>query len=257
LGFESWQAFYASDAQGVYALLPVPALFLAWWLAAGPRPRAQADPVQRFAALWAPLFALETLLDPLVSGLLARALGLEGAAALALVIPFVLLGDFRIYWLLFALGDPAVDAARSARRAAQFTFAVPFAAVAIFYGGVRSLAPDAPGQGIWLVYELAFCAMLIGLRRRWLDARAAQVPDRARMMRAILDYALLYYALWAACDAAILSCSLDLAWALRAVPNQLYYSFTVPFVCWLIGRSARREATCGSPGSSSRGTAGS
>jgi hypothetical protein len=239
LGFESWQAFYASDAQGVYSLLPIPALFLLWWLAAGARPRAQSDPVQRFVALWAPLFAVETLLDPLVSGLLARALGLAGNAGLALLIPCVLLGDFRIYWLIFALGEPEVDATRSARHAALVTLIVPVAALAIFFGGVRALAADAPGQGIWLVYELTFCAMLIWLRSRWLPARAAQIPSRALALRAILDFALLYYALWAACDVAILFFSLDLAWALRAVPNQLYYSLTVPFVWWAIGRRAR------------------
>jgi hypothetical protein len=236
VGFESWAAFYASDAQGIYALLPVPALFLFWWLAAGPRARAQSDPAQRFAALWAPLFAAETLLDPLVCGLLARALGLDDDAGLALLIPFVLLGDFRIYWLLLALGDPAVAALPSARHAALFTLIVPLVSLVTFFGVVRGLAPDAPGQGIWLVYELSFCAMLLGLRSRWLPARGALVPGRTRALRAILDYALLYYALWAACDIAILFFSLDFAWALRAVPNQLYYAFTVPFAWWTLRR---------------------
>ncbi len=239
--FESWQACYASDAQGVWALLPIPTLFLLWWLVAGPRASSVSDPALRFTARWAPLFAILTLLDPLVSGLLSRALGLEGSASLALLIPFVLLGDFRIYWLLFALGDPEPRARAAAASAARWTLLVPIIAVALFFGAVRGIAPDAPGQGIWLVYELAFCGVALWLRQRWLPARESLGAARARCLRQILAFALLYYALWALCDIGILFFSLDAAWALRTLPNQLYYSFTVPCV-WLAVRRASTPA---------------
>ncbi len=242
MGGGSWQAFYASDAQGVYALLPVPALFLAFWLLRAARRRRAGEPALRFLGLWAPLFALETLLDPLVSGLFARALGLEGAASLALLIPFVLLGDFRIYWLLFALGDPEARPGPAAARAACWTLLVPLAALALFFGAVRSLAPGAPGQGIWLVYELGFCGVALWLRRRWVPELGGIGARRARCLRLVLCYVLCYYALWAACDVAILFFSLDAAWALRALPNQLYYAFTVPFVWAAVQRACAESA---------------
>ncbi|MEN8159516.1 MAG: hypothetical protein ABFS41_05515, partial [Myxococcota bacterium] len=49
--------------------------------------------------------------------------------------------------------------------------------------------------------------------------------------RAVLAYAAVYYALWAACDVLILA-GVDAGWLVRCLPNQLYYGLTVPFVWW-------------------------
>ena len=57
----------------------------------------------RFVRAWALLFAAETLLDPLVGGKLVAWLGVPAALATAVMLAFVLLGDFRVYWLLFAV----------------------------------------------------------------------------------------------------------------------------------------------------------
>jgi hypothetical protein len=46
----------------------------------------------------------------------------------------------------------------------------------------------------------------------------------------VCNYVTVYYALWAGCDAIWLATSFDPVWLLRAVPNQLYYAFFVPFV---------------------------
>ena len=43
--------------------------------------------------------------------------------------------------------------------------------------------------------------------------------------------------LWATADVLILA-GVDLGWALRLLPNQLYYAFTVPFFWW---RTRRRS----------------
>jgi hypothetical protein len=80
---------------------------------------------------------------------------------------------------------------------------------------------EAPSQVLWLVYETLFAALALTLR-----ARAANPAPRA-----ILLYAFTYYALWAAADVLILA-GVDAGWGLRAVPNQLYYSLTVPFAWW-------------------------
>jgi hypothetical protein len=229
MGFESWRAFYQSDLQSVWSLLPVPAVFLVYLLLA-PRARAVAAGSfeERFLWRWAVLFSIETMLDPLVGGPLLRALGPPPAVGTAVVLVFVLLGDFRVYWLLFAL------ALRDARRGALLAAAAtPVVALLAWTGdGLWDrMAPDASGQRLWLIHELLFTGVAIWLRARWLPTRV-QDPVLCRFLRRVCGYVTLYYALWAGCDALWMIASLDAAWLLRAVPNQLYYAFFVPFV-WL------------------------
>ena len=235
MGFESWRAFYQSDLQSVWSLLPVPAVFLAYLLLS-PRARAEDSLEDRFLRRWAVLFSIETLLDPLVGGPVLRALEPTPAVATAVVLVFVLLGDFRVYWLLFAFA--LRDAGRGARLAAAATPVV--ALLAWTSDGLWDrLAPDASGQRLWLIHELLFTGVALWLRTRWLPARV-QDPVRLRFLRRVCSYVILYYALWAGCDALWMATSLDAAWLLRAIPNQLYYAFFVPFV-WLAW-SRRREA---------------
>jgi hypothetical protein len=228
MGFESWRAFYQSDLQSVWSLLPAPALFLAWLLLS-PRAGAADDSFEtRFLRGWAVLFSIETMLDPLVGGPLMRALGAPSLAVTAVVLVFVLLGDFRVYWLLFAFA--LRDAGRGAKLAAAATPVV--ALLAWTSDGLWDrLAPDASGQRLWLIHELLFTGVALWLRERWLPARL-QDPVRLRFLRRVCGYVILYYALWAGCDALWMTTSLDAAWLLRAIPNQLYYAFFVPFV-WL------------------------
>jgi len=229
MGFESWRAFYLSDLQAVWSLLPLPAACLLFLLVSR-RARAAAarSSEARFLRLWALLFSFETLLDPLVGGKLAPWLGLSGGALTAVILAFVLLGDFRVYWLVlaFALGDVR----RSAWIAALVTPAVP---VLAFAGErlARAFAPDASGVRLWLIHELLFTGVALGLRSLWLPRRAAAAPELA-FLRGVCAYVALYYGLWAVCDALWLLLDLDAAWGLRALPNQLYYACFVPFV-WL------------------------
>jgi hypothetical protein len=144
------------------------------------------------------------------------------------MLAFVLLGDFRVYWLVLALA--LRDARRGARLAAAATPAVPLLA----YVGDRlweRLAPDPSGQRLWLIHELLFSGVAIWLASRWLPARVDD-PAMLRLLRRVCSYVTLYYGLWAGCDAIWLATEFDPIWLLRAVPNQLYYAFFVPFV-WL------------------------
>ena len=50
-----------------------------------------------------------------------------------------------------------------------------------------------------------------------------------RYLRGLTTYAAVYYALWAGADVLIQWVGLDAGWALRVLPNQLYYAFWVPF----------------------------
>ena len=51
-----------------------------------------------------------------------------------------------------------------------------------------------------------------------------------------------YYALWLAADVLIVVAGLDLGWALRMVPNQLYYAFWTPFVYFRFFSASARNA---------------
>ena len=172
------------------------------------------------------------MLDPLVGGPLLRAIGATPAVATAVVLVFVLLGDFRVYWLVFAFA--LRDARRGARLAAAATPVVALLAYASD-GVWDRLAPDASGQRLWLIHELLFTGVSIWLATRWLPARV-QDPVMLRFLRRVCGYVTLYYALWAACDAFWMATSRDIVWLLRAVPNQLYYALFVPFVWFAYSR---------------------
>ena len=71
-------------------------------------------------------------------------------------------------------------------------------------------------------------------------------PDRARarshaaLLLGRARVRALYYALWAVADVAILS-GRDWGWALRLVPNQLYYGLLVP-LCYALFFAERAAA---------------
>lgn len=213
MSFDFWGAFYHSELQSLWLLLIVPFLF-SLYLLLGRVPAG--TPAQRFLRVYAWVFTLGTLLDPLATGPLSRALDLSGVAATALVFCFVLAGDFRVLLLLFAEGGAVADLRRAARRAAAFTLLVP-AATGVLYSPAWLGVTAWPSQTMWLIYELCFAALALWLRRR--------APTPA--LRAIALYAFAYYALWASADVLILS-GVDAGWALRVFPNQLYYAFFVP-----------------------------
>jgi hypothetical protein len=229
MGFESWRALYQSDLQSLWSLLPVPAAFLLYLLLA-PRARevGEASSEARFLRGWAVLFSAETMLDPIVGGPLLRTLGAPPLVGTAVVLAFVLLGDFRVYWLVLAFA--LRDARRGAWLAAAATPVVPLLAYTSDHVWER-LAPDPTGQRLWLIHELLFTGVSIWLWARWLPGRSLD-PLTLRFLRRVCGYVTLYYALWAGCDALWLATSADAAWLLRAVPNQLYYALFVPFV-WL------------------------
>lgn len=225
--FAGWRAFYESDLQGLWGLVAAPALFLAWRLARG-RPRAAGayPKAARFVDAFALVFAVETLLDPLATGPLARSLG--GAGGTALGLAFVLLGDFRVLLLVSYLAGARCALGPALREAALLTPVVPLAA----FGAERALAATVgplPGQALWLLHETAFLGMVAFLRRRVVAARAAGAPPALQAyLRAVTAYVAAYYALWALADVAILA-GVEAGWGLRVVPNQLYYALFVPF----------------------------
>jgi hypothetical protein len=216
-----WEALYRSEVLGVWGLIVVPALFLLAlpWL----RPRSPgAEPrAAGFVRGWAVAFALQTIVDPL-------AVSLAGMP----MIPFVLLGDFRVFLLLLGVMEPDAPLPRTFLRAAAWTLVVP-AVTLVTYRLVQIAAGPQPEQILWLIYECAFAALAL-----WWRARRV---GRDRFLRAVLAYVCAYYSLWALSDVLILA-GWDAGWALRIVPNQLYYAFWVPVV-WALFFSPRYAAT--------------
>jgi hypothetical protein len=221
----SFEALYASEWQAVWALLPVPAFFLVYWLGAGRRRAAGSGvPEAGFVAAYCGIFAVATLVDPISGGPVAHRL--PDAAATALMFLFVWLGDFWVLALVFALARVP----GALRRAVPWAFAVPALDLLLYFILLRSLWPGVPGQVLWLIHEFAFLSLALWLRAAWLPSRAEPEPTgHRRFLRRALGYAALYYALWVTADLLILA-GFDAGWALRIVPNQLYYAFWVPFV---------------------------
>ncbi|MEW6273462.1 MAG: hypothetical protein AB1689_29640 [Thermodesulfobacteriota bacterium] len=226
--------FYKSDVQATYLLWIVPLAFLLHlfltrrgWRAADVSRHADS----RFVRAYALVFAVETILDSFATGPLARWLGIAGTrAGTALMIAFVLIGDFRVLLLLQRLSRPALRPLQLAAESALWTLPVPLIAV-VADNVLQAAAGPWPEQSIWVVYELAFFLFALFLRQvllpDWLEATSG---PRLAYLQAVTSYVAVYYALWAIADVMILVLGLDLGWLVRVVPNQLYYAFFVPFV---------------------------
>jgi hypothetical protein len=228
----AFHAFYDTALQQV--LLPgvVPVVFVgAVLLSAGRRARLfDPDPAIRFVARYTLAFAVESIVDVLATGPLSRWLGIaDRPAGTAVLLFFVLLGDFRVFFLLFRFAEPRRPLSRAAARASRWTLLVPLTAWTID-ALLRLFQPELPEQTIWLVYEIAFLVLALWMRARALDAWLPRGEPHRDGLRAIVAYAASYYGLWVVADVLILVFGLDLGWGLRVVPNLLYYGFYAPFV---------------------------
>ncbi|MBY0397485.1 MAG: hypothetical protein K2X91_13605 [Thermoleophilia bacterium] len=228
----SWHDAYYSELQNLYALLVVPIAFLAYRLAAPLDPeRAVVPKAARFVALATLVFAVETMLDPIATGPLVASEALRGTAAATLVpFLFVYLGDLRVLLVACAVARPERSFAAHLGLAAGATAIVPVA-TGILYGSLRTAAPDLHGQWLWMIYEAGFLLLCIAAVRIGLP-RAGIAGEARSFLAALFGYSAAYYALWLAADVLIVVFELDLGWALRMVPNQLYYAFWAPFVAF-------------------------
>jgi hypothetical protein len=212
VSFASWHDFYDSAWQGLWALWAAPFAFLVWRaLAATPASAGAVPAAKHFVVTWSWIFVFQTMLDPVATGPIAKAIGTP-AAGTSLGLSFVLLGDFRIWWLVFGVERRAGALARAF---------VPTAGIPVVAWLVTAALAPLPDQVLYLVHETLFVAVAF-----WMSRRVA-----GRFERDVLAYAGVYYGLWAAADVLILA-GVDSGWLLRCVPNQLYYGATVPFVWW-------------------------
>lgn len=138
---------------------------------------------------------------------------------------FVLAGDFR-YLLVVVAGTASgrLDAsARDVAAALGLTLIVPVASQLVLFA-----LPEAwsGSRVLFLVYELMFFALAGALARFHPNVR------RAAWLRPLTRYVQLYYGLWATADIVILATGADLGFALRVVPNVLYYGGLIGAIAW-------------------------
>jgi hypothetical protein len=227
----AWGDFYRGDLQSFYALVVVPLAYLAYRMAAAPTgERAVVPAAHPLVSRLLVVFALHTILDPAATGPLSRALGWSGTAAGTLVMfAFVLLGDLRVFLMLRVIAHPERGLRENLPWAFGVVLVVPISA-GLLHALLDRMIPDLHGQWLWILYELGFLLLISVLGRRWVSTDAASDPQQASLLRALCGYSAAYYALWAFADLLIVVGGLDLGWAIRVVPNQLYYAFWVPFV---------------------------
>lgn len=231
----TWQAFYGQPLIGTWLLSAVAACFLGALTARGFAAGAGVEPrLTGFVRVWAVVFALDAVLDPIATSVFGWSM-----------LPFVLLGDYRVFALALVVMQPARPRAGVLLEAAGWTLIVP----AFAYGSYRAIEAvhgPQPEAILWLIYEAAFVALTIVLWRRVVPARVDASRDGVRRyLGAVAGIVISYYALWATADVIILS-GADWGWALRIVPNLLYYGAFVPFAYarfFASGPSARTSSS--------------
>lgn len=230
----SWQAAYRHELQGLWSLFLAPLAFLAWRAAVPMDPaRARVPEAARFVSGLTLFFAIATMIDPICTGPIASREGIAGTfAATAILFFFVLLGDLRVLLLAIGVARPERSFGANLGWAAGTTLIVPVATGVVF-GALDALVEDLHGQWLWMIYEAGFFALCVGLSRGWVPRSLGSHTlgrEKQRFLRTVFGYSAAYYALWLMADVLIVIGELDLGWAVRMVPNQLYYAFWVPFV---------------------------
>ena len=229
-----WHAAYLDPLQNLYSLLLAPLAFLAWRAAVPTNAdSARVPEAARFVSRATLAFAVLTMVDPICTGPIAHLDALSGTfAPTAIMFFFVLLGDFRVLLIAIGVARPGRPFRQNLGWAAGTTWIVPILGGGSYFA-LDAVVPDLHPQMLWMLYEGAFVILCIALSRSWLPHALANEPladEKARFLRAILGYSAAYYTLWLTADVLIVVGDLDLGWAVRMVPNQLYYAFWVPFV---------------------------
>ena len=244
MSFATW---YESAWQhpGLAWLGCVPILF---WAAARARPHAaragQDSPAPISSRRWIVLATLQVLivLDALCTGVLSP-ISAPSALATASSVAFVILGDARFFFLL---ADPRLSR-RGLWSRLLGAVAASTAVSAAAYAAHQALPALLPTRRhLFLTYEiLMYLITWILLAATRPVGRAAVATCRRRLLR----FVSLQYGLWVLADVVILSAQpwSDLGFALRTVPNALYYVAFVPFAVRFATISTVEDAAAGSP----------
>lgn len=217
-----FQAIYDSPWHSPAAFWAAGVAFLAWWMRRKP-----------FLVAFVALFTVEILADGLATGGWSPLTLLKSPWASPISIAFVVLGDLRYFVLVerharrphLGPGDATPLAAWAS--AGALSLLVPVASAM----ATRALPPRL-GDVRWtfLIYEAMFLALALALRLAWLPRRLGTAPVAVRRwLLGVTGFEVAQYALWALADVIILA-GFDAGFALRLVPNAMYYALFLPFV---------------------------
>ncbi|MEE3328850.1 MAG: hypothetical protein VX252_16040 [Myxococcota bacterium] len=159
---------------------------------------------------------------------------LSGTAKSVVPLFFVLAGDFR-YLILVTTAQPDGSirwSARSVVVALALTLVVPLSSQLIM-----GLLPESQQSSrvLFLVYEIEFWLLT------WALILWHPQIKRSPWLKTISNLVLIYYGLWATADAFLLATGSDLGFALRVIPNILYYGGLIAAV-GVAAASASRES---------------
>jgi hypothetical protein len=171
------------------------------------------------------VFTLEILADATLTSAWSP---VPPAWGTAVAVVFVILGDLRYFVLLGRARWPHMPP-RAWVAASALALVVPIASQLLERAHP---APFSNPRTTFLLYELLF-ALFAGALRVWLG----RTPGEAkRWAIRVTDFEIVQYALWALADVVILA-GYDAGFALRLLPNTMYYVFFLPFVAWTAPRA--------------------
>lgn len=178
----------------------------------------------RFLAGYLVVFGVALAADALASAPFTR---LPSAAGTALGVTFVIAGDLRFFLLVERCASQRGLDFRAFALAVGSAFMVPLTSTAIRLA-VPAVAETARLQ--YLVYEGLFVLLALAWRFVVLPARLRSTPPEVRRWAlGLATFVLGQYVLWVVADVLLLA-GHDAAFALRLVPNVLYYALFLPFV---------------------------
>ncbi|MEA2747346.1 MAG: hypothetical protein QOI41_1489 [Myxococcales bacterium] len=190
---------------------------------------------QSFLVAYVGLFTLLAVGDALRSGPWSPLHLLASPWEDAIGIGFVLLGDFRYFLVVerFAVRPKsgALDdtSPKAWATAIGLTFIVPVLSLVL----TKAFSTTFAGRWGYLIYELMFIALAVGLRSLVLPKRLAAAPEAVRRwLLGITHFEIALYALWALADLIIIFTKADAGFALRIVPNVMYYGLFVLMVAF-------------------------
>jgi hypothetical protein len=179
---------------------------------------------QRFLVGYLILFGLEMAADALASAPFTH---LPSGAATVLAVAFVIAGDFRLFLVVERCVSPSKRTWGGVLRPLGLSLVVPIGSTAI-----RLLVPAvaATGRLQFLAYEGLFVVLALAMRFVVLPRRLAdRDAETRRWALDLTTFVLVQYALWVLADLLLLG-GFAPAYALRIVPNLMYYALYLPFV---------------------------
>lgn len=218
-----FESLYDSPWTATFALALISVIGFAVWLRR-----------QTFLVAYVACFTVIALCDALQSGSWSPLHLLSSPLEEPIALLFVLVGDYRYLLLMerYAWRPDTKPTDTMRARAWISAFALTAIVPLITLGLARAFPTRFVGRWNYLAWELAFVLLVLVLRFYRYPRRLAPATSAVRRwLFAVTHFELATYALWALADIVILA-GADAGFALRIVPNVLYYGVFVFFVAF-------------------------